>query len=241
MKRAPDWLTARPIAHRGYHDMNQTVFENTLGAFRRAVDAGFAIECDLQYAADGVPMVFHDGTLDRLCTMKGAVRSKLSSELAQMAIGGSRERIPTVPQLLEVVSGKVPLVIELKGCKGDDEGFAGAVLEALEGYDGPLALMSFDTWLIEELAALEPPMPLGLTAEGTREADFDRHRAVMKLGLNFISYNYHHLPNPFIDEEKAKGTAIVTWTVRDAEGCAATEAYADQMTFEGFDPRAAIA
>lgn len=235
--RAPDWLTARPIAHRGFHDMNNSVYENTLTAFARAVEAGFAIECDLQYAADGVPMVFHDGTLDRLCTLKGSLRDRLSSDLAQMAIGGTKDRIPSVPQLLDLVAGKVPLVIELKGCKGDDEGFTGAVLEALEGYGGPVALMSFDTWLLDELAALEAPMPLGLTACGTQEADFERHRAIMKKGLSFVSYDYHHLPNPFVDEEKAKGTAIITWTVRDAEGRAATRAHGDQMTFEGFDPR----
>ena len=62
-----DWIKDLPVAHRGYHDRNQTVWENTLSAFSRAVDAGFAIECDIQLSSDSVPMVFHDHDLQRLC------------------------------------------------------------------------------------------------------------------------------------------------------------------------------
>lgn len=233
----PEWLTARPIAHRGYHDMNRTVFENTLSAFRRAVEAGFAIECDLQYAADGVPVVFHDPDLKRLCAVEGKLRGRLSSDLQQMAIGGSKDRIPSVPQLLDTVGGRVPLVIELKGCEGDDEGFAGAVLDALEGYDGPVALMSFNVWLLEELKALNASMPVGLTAEGATPDRLEANRKAMAHGLDFVSYNWEHLPNPFIDDLRAKGTPVITWTVRNEEGVRATRLHGDQMTFEGFDPR----
>ena len=168
----PDWLVARPIAHRGYHDMNRTVYENTLSAFQRAIDAGFAIECDLQYAADGVPVVFHDDDLKRLCPVEGDVRSKLSSELGQMTIGGTRDRIPTLDEMLKLVAGRVPLVIELKGREGDDDGFAGAVLETLASYEGPVALMSFNAWLLTELKEMDAPCPVGLTAEGAGEEDF---------------------------------------------------------------------
>ncbi len=237
----PDWLVARPIAHRGYHDMNRTVYENTLAAFRRAIDADFAIECDLQYAADGVPVVFHDGNLKRLCPVEGDVRSKLSSELRQTSIGGTRECIPTLEDMLKTVSGRVPLVIELKGREGDDDGFAGAVLETLEGYDGPVALMSFNAWLLAELKELGAPYPLGLTAEGPGENDFARNKAVMDRGLDFISYCVDHLPNPFIAGLKAEGMPIITWTIRNAAGVETTRRYADQMTFEGFDPREAMA
>lgn len=232
-----DWLTERPIAHRGYHDMNETVFENTLAAFERACEAGFAIECDLQFAADGVPVVFHDATLDRLCGLKGRTRDKLSGELRMFAIGGTKERIPTLAEMLKTVAGRVPLVIELKGEPGDDEGFAGAVLDGLEGYEGKVALMSFDHSLLRDLKALDAPHPLGLTAEGVKPEQFFAHDEAMALGLDFCSYNVYHLPNSFAAGLRAKGIPLITWTVRDQGGRDLTFAHADQMTFEGFDPR----
>ena len=142
-----NWLTERPIAHRGYHDLNRAVWENTLSAFARAVEAGFAIECDLQYAADAIPVVFHDDGLKRLCGIEGDVRQRTAAELGLLTIGGTADKVPTLRQLLDLVKGRVPLVLELKGRKGDDDGFAMAVLDAIEGYEGPIALMSFDHWL----------------------------------------------------------------------------------------------
>jgi glycerophosphoryl diester phosphodiesterase len=231
------FLTGHPIAHRGYHDMNKTVWENTLSAFQRAVDAGFAIECDLQYASDGVPVVFHDDDLQRLCNIPGDVRAKTSAELSLMTIGGTRDRVPRLKDMLGLVKGRVPLVIELKGRKGDDEGFVESVLDVLEDYQGPVALMSFDVWLLKELKALGAPYPVGLTAEGGRPDVWSRHEPAMALGLDFISYCVHHLPNPFIEGQRAKGIPVITWTVRDQAAVEKTFAHADQMTFEGFDPR----
>lgn len=231
------WLKERPIAHRGYHDMNKAIWENTLSAFERAAEAGFAIECDLQYAADGVPVVFHDDNLTRLCNIPGDVREKSSGELGLMSIGGTSDKVPKLTSLLKLVNGRVPIVLELKGRKGDDDGFVEAVLETLEGYKGKIALMSFDVWLLEELKAQNAPYPVGLTAEGGRAEKWEQHIPVMALGLDFISYFYGHLPNPFIDGERAKGVTIITWTVRDRDAVVRTFANADQMTFEGFDPR----
>ncbi|CAN7411826.1 glycerophosphodiester phosphodiesterase [Pararhizobium sp. LjRoot235] len=231
------WLTAQPIAHRGYHDMNHAIWENTLSAFSRAVENGFAIECDLQYTADSVPVVFHDDDMQRLCGIKGDIREKTAGELGLVAIGGTADKVPTLGQLLRLVKGRVPLILELKGRKGDDEGFADAVLETLEGYEGHVALMSFDHWLLKDLKALDPPYPLGLTAEGARPETFFIHEEAMQLGLDFISYHYGHLPNSFIDKERTLGRPIITWTVRDQAAVDHTYSHADQMTFEGFDPR----
>ena len=232
----PDWLTKQPIAHRGYHDMNRAIWENTLSAFSRAVEAGYAIECDLQYAADGVPVVFHDDDLQRLCNIPGDVRERTSAELGLLSVGGTRDKVPTLRQLLDIVQGRVPLVIELKGRKGDDDGFAAAVLDTLEGYKGPVALMSFDHWLLKDLKELDCPYPVGLTAEGDDPETFFQHDEAMHLGLDFISYHYGHLPNPFVTAQRARGIPVITWTVRDDKAREHTFANADQMTFEGFDP-----
>lgn len=233
------WLTERPVAHRGYHDMNKEVWENTLSAFSRAIEAGFAIECDLHYASDGVPVVFHDDDLQRVCNLPGEVRERTSAELGLLSIGGTKDKIPTLKQLLQLCGGKVPLVLELKGREGDDEGFAESVLEVLEGYKGHVALMSFDHWLLKDLKALEAPYPVGLTAEGNKPETFFQHDEAMHLGLDFISYFYGHLPNPFVTAQRQRGIPVITWTVRDEAARKHTFANADQMTFEGFDPRLA--
>ncbi len=234
------WIKELPVAHRGYHDLNNTVWENTLSAFSRAVEAGFAIECDLHYASDGVPIIFHDEDLERLCNLKGDVRERTSGELGLIAIGGTKDKVPTLKQLLNLVQGKVPLVLELKGREADDEGFAESVLEVLEGYEGNVALMSFDHWLLKDLKELGAPYPVGLTANGNTAEEYATHEKAMELGLDFISYYYADLPNSFISRQRDKGIPVITWTVRDEDARKRTFDNADQMTFEGFDPRAAV-
>jgi glycerophosphoryl diester phosphodiesterase len=233
------WLTAAPVAHRGYHDMNKQIWENTLSAFSRAIEAGFAIECDVQLSSDSVPVIFHDDEMTRLTGIKGDIRERTAGELSMMSVGQTKDRIPTLKQLLTLCDGKVPLVIELKGRagEGEDDGFAEAVLEVLEGYEGSAALMSFDHHLLKDLKAAGSPWPIGLTAEGNNPDKFFAHDDAMRTGVDFISYHYGHLPNSFIEAQRKLGVPVITWTVRDENARATTYKYADQMTFEGFDPR----
>ncbi|WP_181013694.1 glycerophosphodiester phosphodiesterase family protein [Agrobacterium rosae] len=236
------WLTETPIAHRGYHDQNKLVWENTLTAFSRAIEAGFAIECDLQLASDSVPVVFHDDEMTRLTGIKGDVRERTSGELGLLSVGQTKDKVPTLKQLLKLCAGKVPLVLELKGreAAGIDDGFAEAVLEVLEGYEGHVALMSFDHHLLKDLKAAGSPWPLGLTAEGAKPENFFKHDEAMQIGLDFISYAWAHLPNSFIEAQKKLGLPIITWTVRDENGRETSYKYADQITFEGFDPKESV-
>jgi glycerophosphoryl diester phosphodiesterase len=229
-------LIRQPVAHRGLHDGNHAIWENTLSAFEAAIAGGFAIECDLQYAADAVPVVFHDDDMERLCRMKGDVRAKTSGELGLMSIGSTKDKVPSLPKMLSLVRGRVPIVLELKGRDGDDDGFASSVIELIEDYEGPLALMSFDHWLLRDLREIGTPRPIGLTAEGTKPEDFIVHEQAMSLGLDFISYNIMHLPNDYITLQRSKGLPVITWTVRNAAQQAHSAAHAEQITFEGFDP-----
>jgi len=229
-------LIRQPVAHRGLHDGNHAIWENTLSAFEAAISAGFGIECDLQYAADAVPVVFHDDDMERLCNIKADVRSKSSGELGLMSIGGTRDKVPSLAKMFSVVRGRVPIVLELKGREGDDEGFASSVLELVEDYAGPVALMSFDPWLLRDLKEIGTSRPVGLTAEGTKREDFIAHEQAMMLGLDFISYNIMHLPNDYITLQRSKGIPVITWTVRNAAQQAHSAAHAEQITFEGFDP-----
>ena len=237
------WLTAQPVAHRGYHDMNKAVWENTLSAFSRAIEAGFAIECDVQLASDSEPVIFHDHEMERLTGIKGDVRERTSGELSMMSVGQTKDRIPKLKQLLTLCAGQVPLVIELKGREGEgvDDGFAEAVLEALEGYQGHVALMSFDHHLLKDLKVAGSPWPVGLTAEGNKPEEFFKHDEAMQIGVDFISYHYGHLPNSFVEAQRKLGVPVITWTVRDENARTITYKYADQMTFEGFDPNASAA
>ena len=155
-----------------------------------------------------------------------------------LSVGKTVDRIPTLKKMLELVKGRVPLVIELKGISAEaDDGYAESVLEVLEGYEGKVALMSFDHHLLKALKEADCPYPVGLTAEGIRTEQFAAHNDAMSLGLDFVSYCVAHLPNDFVADTRKSGTPVITWTVRDEIMRAQTYKYADQRTFEGFDPR----
>jgi len=234
------WITSRPIAHRGLHDIAAGRPENSLSAARAAVRGGFGIEVDLQPAADGVPMVFHDYTLERMTSQKGNVRDRSAAELGQLALAGTADRIATLDELLETVAGRSGLVLELKGLPGRDDGFVAAVAERLAGYDGPVAIMSFNHWLLadarREAPDLTPNLVLGLTAEGD-DTHYSEHVAALSAyDPDFVSYGIDDLPCRFVTEFRQSGRPVITWTIRSREDAAKSALYADQITFEGFDP-----
>jgi len=230
-----DWMRARPIAHRGLHDSANGVFENTLSAARRAMDRQFHIEVDLHTSADGVPMVFHDFGLKRLTGASGSVRDRTAGELQDLAVGGA-DRIPTLRQLLDLIAGRVGLVLELKGVAGRDDGFVAAVAAELNRYDGPVAIMSFDDWLLTDARRDAPQLALGLTAEGD-DKHYETHwRIARALDVDFVSYGIRDLPCRFVSEFRESGKPVITWTIRSPDDAQKSARYADQITFEGYDP-----
>lgn len=230
------WLTQRPIAHRGYHDMNKTRWENTLSAARAAIERNYAIECDVHLSSDGVPVVFHDSELERLTGQNGFIYEKTAAEMAAMKIGGTDDHAPTLRELLEVIDGRVPLVIELKGIEGKDNGLVKAVASVLSGYQGQAAIMSFDHWLVRRFAEDAPGIPGGLTAEGKGSRDLELHFSMLAHPISFVSFSVSDLPNPFISFVREKlALPVITWTVRDQQARDTTAGYADQVTFEGYE------
>src|ERR1700709_1682505 len=112
--RAPDWLIARPVAHRGVHDIWRGIVENMPGAFEAAVAGNFAIETDLQLSADGEAMVHHDDALGRLNAGSGALLGKTAAELKAVPFKNTSERMMSLTELCTLVDGRVPLMIEVK-------------------------------------------------------------------------------------------------------------------------------
>ena len=109
-----DWLTARPVAHRGLHDAPNGIIENTPSAFAAAVAGNYAIECDLQISADGEAMVHHDDALGRLTDGSGRLDAMTAAELKRVPFRATADRMITVGDLCDLVAGRAPLVIELK-------------------------------------------------------------------------------------------------------------------------------
>ena len=131
---APDWLTARPIAHRGLHDASKGVVENSLGALRAAMAKGYAVECDLRLSRDGKVFVFHDDDLDRLTVQSGAFYARDAGELEQIGLSGSKDRIASLEKWLATAQGEVPLILELKSDFSENLALAAAVAAALGEY-----------------------------------------------------------------------------------------------------------
>jgi glycerophosphoryl diester phosphodiesterase len=240
------WLVARPIAHRGLHDARRGIVENTASAFAAAMGCNYAIECDLQLAADGEAMVFHDARLDRVTKETGAVMARTAAELQGVALRGSGDRILTLGELLDQVNARVPLVIELKSHWDGSLVLARRTAELVAGYDGPLALMSFDPDVVAGVAALAPRVARGIVAE--RESVMEvrlglarrlelRHLShVDRSRPHFLSYHADGLPYGPPRAFRQAGLPVICWTVCDAATASRARRYADQITFEGYLP-----
>ncbi|OQM73201.1 glycerophosphodiester phosphodiesterase [Manganibacter manganicus] len=231
------WLTAHPVAHRGLHDSNKTRWENTLSAFDAAARRGYSIECDAHLSSDGVPVVIHDDNLKRLTGEDGFVWQRTAAELGALRVGGTTDHVPTLAEVLALVDGRVPLVIEVKGTPGRDEGLVARVGEQLARYKGKAAIMSFDHWLIRDFAKHAPGIPGGLTAYGRDNSLLEAHFSMLAHDIAFTSYAAGDLPNPFVSFVRERlNMPVITWTVLDQSAVDLTFRYADQMTFEGFEP-----
>jgi glycerophosphoryl diester phosphodiesterase len=233
---SPEWLRSRPIAHRGLHNKAAGIWENTLSAVRAAASRGFHIEVDLHPSSDGVPIVFHDLDLKRLTGETGRIRDRSAAAIAQLRVGGSNDAPPTLRQLLDAVAARVGLVLEMKGVAGEDDGFLAAIARDLAGYGGPVAIMSFNHWLLADARRVAPDLPLGLTAEGNNSLHDVHAGADRQFGVEFLSYSLADLPCRFASEFRRSGRPVISWTARSPADAARSALHADQITFEGFDP-----
>lgn len=247
----PDAFLAAPIAHRALHDRAAGRPENSRAAIRAAVAAGYGIEIDLQLSADGVAMVFHDEDLARLTGIKGWVRDRSAAELSAIRLIDAEDGIPTLAEVLRIVDGRVPLLIEIKDQTLVPGGTIGpleaATAQALSGYAGPVALMSFNPDSVAEMARLCPALPRGLTTGSYDYQDYaplapdlcDRLREVPdydRCTASFISHEAADLARPRVAALRSQGARVLCWTIRSPKAERDARRVAENITFEGYLP-----
>lgn len=244
----------RPIAHRGLHDAARGIIENSGSAFEAAIAAGYGFECDLRPAAGGLPIVFHDETLDRLVAGAGPVSAVGVSDLARLRYRGADEPILTFADLLDLTAGRAPMLVEVKSeWEPPDTRFLAEIASLAAAYPGPIALMSFDPAVMAALKELAPAVPRGIVSGRYRSDDGegwwdhllpperqDRLTHLLESAAaapSFYAYHVKALPTPvtrFVRE--VLGVPLFTWTVRDDDDRKVAAQWADAAIFEGGPP-----
>lgn len=242
-------LTKTPIAHRGIHNNSGDAPENSMLAFKNAIDAGFAIECDVKLTKDGKVIVFHDDDFRRLCHNDGAVEAVEYNEIRKYSILNSRQHVPLLNELLELVSGKVPLIVEIKSFDKKslhtDYKLEAAVLDTIRNYHGPLGLKSFNPFTVEFLKQQICPFPVGFLScnyeddEDLKNLALHHAHALTHLTANaaiiadFISYSIDDLTEEISNLCRSKNKPLMVWTVRTLEQLKKAQKLADNIVFEG--------
>ncbi|MDR3494290.1 MAG: glycerophosphodiester phosphodiesterase family protein [Ancalomicrobiaceae bacterium] len=251
MANTPDWLIARPIAHRGLHDATAGRVENSLSAIGAAADRGFAIEVDVQLSHDGEAMVIHDGTLARLCGSPVAVDDLTVDQLKSYRLGSTADTVPTLWEALQRIGGRVPIVVEIKNDDPirPDHHLVQRALEVIAAYSGPVAVKSFDPDVLMTVKRLAPHLPRGIVADATTDPRYYGHMGARdrfvrrhlihayRTQPDFVSYSIKDLPAPGPAVLRTFfNRPIITWTVRTPQDRLRASTHADQIIFEGFVP-----
>ncbi len=241
-------ILKQPLAHRGLHDVARGIGENSRAAFSAAIAAGYGIECDVQLSADGESMVFHDSDLLRSTGRRASLHSYSATALKRTPLLVGGEMIATLAEMLTLVAGQAPLLIEMK----DQDGRLGPnvgpletrVAEVLRSYSGPVAVMSFNPHSVAAFAR-QSDRPIGLTTCNFNAADWPmlpelrrKELAAMaaldRLDASFISHDKTDLASPAVARAKTTGLAILCWTIKSVAQEGEARKFADNITFEGY-------
>ncbi|MHB8761959.1 MAG: glycerophosphodiester phosphodiesterase family protein [Coriobacteriia bacterium] len=231
---APAWLTAQKIAHRGLWTDGPIAPENSLAAFEAAAEAGFAVELDVQLTGDGIPVVIHDDDLERMTGKPGLVSESPLEDLQERQLFGGDERIPTLAEALELIDGRVPVLVEIKN-PGDVGALEDDVAEQLSAYEGEAAVMSFNPFSLARVAKAAPEVPRGQLASALVGEDLAWYEKLLLRNLllnftstpDFIAYDIEELPSLATTLQRWRGRPLLGWTITDADELARAEAYAD--------------
>jgi glycerophosphoryl diester phosphodiesterase len=238
-----NFLFSKPIAHRGFHGSDAP--ENSMLAFERAMDHGYAIELDVHLTKDGVPVVFHDETLTRLTDANGKVSDYILKSLKSLRLQGTDQDIPTLQEVLNRVGGRTPLVIELKVIHHDGE-MEQKVYDLLKDYDGDYAIQSFNPYTCRWFREHAPEVFLGLLVTSDfsdTKLNFVKQKFLQYMlylpyirpdyiGLDYDSFN---LGQYMIIKGLTFGK-IIFWTIKNQETYKECLDLCDNVIFEGFHP-----
>ena len=232
--------------HRGYHDGNVNIPENSLSSFAAAIDAGYGIELDVQLSSDKVPMVFHDADLMRICGVEGKIWDYTCEELQAMKLFDTEETIPTLAQALELINGQVPILVEYKMDKVDTDVCAYSH-ELLKDYDGAYAVQSFHPFALFWYRQNAKDIPRGILAKnfirenqqkGEKSDIIDFLTTNLMLNViaypDFIAYDYQDADYFALKLTRLMGAPTSTWTLKDPAHYEQVKGEFDLYTFEGF-------
>lgn len=235
-RAAPEWLIQREYAHRGLHGEGRA--ENSPSAFRAAIAAGLGIECDIQRSADGQPLVFHDWELSRLTGTEGLTASLGCDEIAQLRLLGTDDAPMHLAEMLALVAGQVPVLIEIKSLPDYDIApSCAAVSAALRGYAGQHAVMSFDPRVGEWFALHDPQVVRGLVCTDTLDHGWlhawRAEGAIERAAPDFLACDIRDLPNDLASESREAGRPLLSWTIKTQELRQRGLDHADALISEG--------
>lgn len=236
------------FAHRGLHDLEQGIPENSIPAFLHAAGRGFGAELDVHLLADGSLAVFHDSNLARLTGREGVIEDLTAEELADCRLCGTEQAIPQLCDVLRIFErAKMPLVVELKSFNDNHEALTARVVEELDKFAAPYVMESFDPRCLLWLKENRPEIIRGQLAQ-----DFTRcptglgermDRLLTGMAFNrftkphFVAYRFEDREQPRMRRIVERGTPVVFyWTIRSPEDMALAEAEGAQVIFEGFVP-----
>ena len=247
----PGWEALENVryAHRGLHDLSQGRPENSMAAFRAAVEAGFGAELDVHLMADGKLAVVHDSDLTRLCGKTVRIEDLTAADLADCPLQGTGETIPLFEDVLALFEGKTPLVVELKVERGNANALTDAAMALLEDWDGTYCVESFRPGALLRLKEKYPQVIRGQLSQNFMKGSEVGGLALparfmltnlLTTGLtrpDFIAYNWKDRGNASLRLMKALyGVHEVAWTVRDRETMEALDRDGAASIFEGFVP-----
>jgi glycerophosphoryl diester phosphodiesterase len=234
-------MAERAFAHRGLHDASRP--ENSKAAFSAAIDAGYGIELDVQPSADAQAMVFHDSNLKRLTGLDAAIAAKPAADLQRLSLAGTGETMPTLADVLALIGGRVPLLIELKNESATAGVIEPAVARVLADYPGPAAVMSWNVPSMAWFRRFHPNLPRGLVVTGFWGGlSFSYNPLLLvaampvlarRAGAQFLAHDVRCLPSRRSIRFRAAGKPVVTWTVRTEAQLETAREYADAPVFEG--------
>ncbi|MGI5877652.1 MAG: glycerophosphodiester phosphodiesterase family protein [Christensenellales bacterium] len=228
-------------AHRGLHSRDRTVPENSLAAFAAAADAGYGMELDIQLSADGQVVVFHDGDLRRVCGVDRRVDECTLDELREYALHGTQQRIPLFSEMLSLIDGRVPLIVELKNVR-DRDALCEKTAAILDRYEGPYCIESFHPGIVSWFRKNRPGVVRGQLSAGMRSFRSLPwyQRPLLSLMLTHVSTRPHFVAYRHEDARghlglrffRLLGGRLVAWTVRSEADAAYCDTRFDTMIFE---------